>query len=77
MKPIEFDILWWDNDQSQLNDLGIHPEVSNADTRVVLFYSIDTISPYFEGGNDYTAIRSGGDEYIVAKTYQEVKNLVG
>lgn len=73
MNGIEFKVLWWDNEQSSLNDLGIRPDISEADTRLITFYSIDNISPYTEGGKLYTAIKSGGEEYIIPEIYLDVQ----
>ncbi len=76
MKQIEFSVLWWDEGQSALNDLGVRPDVTQADTRVVTFYTINNISPYSESGKKYTALRSAGEEYIIPIDYERVKGLI-
>lgn len=73
MKGIEFDVLWWDDNQTQLNDLGVRPDIKDADRRKVTFYTIDSISPYFEGDYEYTTIMCSGVEYILPHAYNFVK----
>lgn len=74
--PIQFDILWWNDSQSQLSELGVRPEVKEAETRTVMFYMIDNVAPYFEDGSEMTTIRSGGSEYITPLVYSEVVALL-
>lgn len=78
MKPIEFEVLFWEREQNALNDLGIRPNIKEADTRPVTFYRIDAISPYYEDDDstEMCCIYSGNEEYIVNKKYNTVKQLL-
>lgn len=76
MKGIDFDIMFWDEPQVQLNNLGIRPDLLETDTRKVTFYIIDCIAPYIEDGKDYCTIYSGGSEYIVNDTYENIKTIL-
>lgn len=76
MKPIEFDILFWEQPRVELNNLGIRPELDETGIRKVTFYTINNIAPYSEDDKEYCAIRSGGDEYIIADTYLNVKQIL-
>ena len=77
MNPIEFQILFYEREQHELNRIGIRPPIQEANTRPITFYSIDHIFPYFEDDDtEMTTIVSGGIEYIVDLTYEQVKNLI-
>lgn len=76
MKGIEFDIMFWDDSQTQLNNIGIRPSMLETGTRRVTFYVIDCIAQYIEDGKDFCTIYSGDSEYIVNDTYVNVKHIL-
>ena len=72
MRPITFEVLFTDADDCLLEDLGLRPNILTSNTRTVTFYNIDCTFSYYENGTDYCCILSGGDEYIIPKTKDEV-----
>lgn len=76
-EPIEFEVLFWEKEQNQLNGLGIRPDISDASTRPVTFYNIDCFHLYYESyGTEMCCIFCGGEEYIVDMSYKQVKQLL-
>jgi hypothetical protein len=76
MRPLELHCLFNDTEQAKLEDLGIRPNILSADTRPITFYNIQNLSPYYEQNQNYSCIESGGQEYIIPKTYEEVKQII-
>lgn len=73
MKEIELPILWMDEKDCQLEDLGIKPTQDYTKTRNMTFYHINAISPHFENGQSLTIIHSNNDEFVSTIPYEEVK----
>lgn len=77
-EPIEFEVLFWEKEQNQLNNLGIRPDINEVSTRPMTFYNIDNIFPYYEDSEatERCCICCGGEEYIVDMSYKQVKQLL-
>jgi len=73
MTPIEFNCLYWNDGQAQLNDLGVRPSIEDCEERPIIFFQINHIKPYFEDEHSFTSIHSGNEEYIVKLDYKTVK----
>lgn len=78
MKPIELQIKWLTADQVRLTELNLDFEADEANTKPVMFYSIDTAYPYVdkEGDDELCVIWSSGQNYIVDDTYANVKLMI-
>jgi hypothetical protein len=75
-KPIELYCLYWDDSQTQLNDLGIRPNIEECELKPVTFYKIDHIKPYIEGKHSFTTVVSSGEEYIAKVEYETLRNAL-
>jgi len=76
IEPIEFNCLYWNDGQAQLNDLGVRPSIEDCEERPITFFQINHIKPYFEDEHSFTSIHSGNEEYIVKLDYKTVKELI-
>lgn len=76
MKEIELPILWMDDNESQLHELGVQMQKDYTNTRNMTFYKINAISPHSENGQSLTLIHTNNDEFVCAMAYKEVKKLL-
>ena len=79
MKPIELEIFFVSEVAEQFLDLDIVGPVSINDRRLVTFYSIDAISPWYDqqdNNKEYCQVISGGLEFVCVDDYKTVKKLI-
>ena len=70
MKPIEINCLILDDNQIELEKLGIDVDTSECKSGPITFYRIDHIFPQKQ---NRTALFSGGIDYVVDIPYHELK----
>ena len=78
MRPLELNVLFYDNDEddAKLQGLGLETEVNVVEGKMT-FYSINGIARYLEDeNNDYTSIYSNGTDFICTDKYENVKKLI-
>lgn len=73
MKPIEINCLILDEEQIELEKLGIDVDTSECKSEPITFYTIDHIFPHKE---NRTALFSGGVDYVVDVPYEELKRII-
>lgn len=76
MKPIELEILFFDKDEAQLDNIGIRPDINEIGTRSITFYNIDCIHPYYENDKNMSCVVCSGQEFICDMDYGELKNIL-
>ena len=72
MNPISLKILFYNDNASELADLGIETDMSESDVREIIFFNINAISPYIVDNKQYTCIHSNGSEFICIETYDKL-----
>jgi hypothetical protein len=76
IEPITLFALWWEKEQSNLNDIGIRPSISDTIRKPVTFYVIDHCYPYTEDGQDLSTVYSSGIEYIIDMPIERLKEFI-
>ena len=78
MKPIELQVLWHTDTTTALESASIDYDLTDLDTRLVLFFNIDCVMPYeWEKDIEFCRVHSGGEKFICPMTYEEmVKKLI-
>lgn len=76
MKPLELNILFYSELNSDLLKLGITPEQDYTVDKMT-FYSIDGICRNtYEDDKNYTSIFSGGEDFVCTDSYEVVKQKI-
>jgi len=69
--------IYFNTDETTtLKETGIDYDIEENDIRPVIFYHIDAIAPYLEGGKKYTQISLGGDVWICNKPIEKVEEMI-
>lgn len=79
MKGTELEIFFVSETGEKLLELNLVGPVSVNDKRIMTFYQIDSISPWFDLEDDekeYCQILSGGVDFICADDYETVKKKI-
>ena len=67
---LELNIFWLENeDQINQMEMGLEINVSDLETKPIMFFSIDHVRP---SNKFYCTIVSGGFEYLVNQSYEVV-----
>jgi len=74
-KPIELSVLFYNDEQCKLKDLGLIGDTM-PDLNIILIYSLDGISPCDYHGHSYSSIHFNGTEMIVPMSYYGLKQLI-
>ena len=62
-------------EQIDQTEIGIEVPLSECDLEERTFYNIDYIAPD-SNGKQYCCVSSGGDDFTVNQSYQEVKEMI-
>lgn len=76
MKPIELSILFFADDNSELEKLGIETKEDDYVMDKMTFYTINAIAPHYEYDKDFCSIYSNGDDFICIDNYETVKQKI-
>lgn len=76
MTPIKLDIYHHTDSTSTLKDIGVDYKIEDCEIRPVIFYHINAISPFFDGGKEYCSVHSNGSEYIANAKFEDVQMLL-
>lgn len=78
MEGIELDIIYESEKTAAKLNAGIVYPLTECEIRVVTFYKIDAISTYLDevDQNQYSTIYVGGEKWICALPYPELKNIL-
>jgi hypothetical protein len=73
---LEIEVLWHTDDTKALAKSGVDYDPNELERRTMTFYNIDAISPHIWDDNDFCNIHAGGDAWIAAYNYEEVKQMI-
>lgn len=77
MKGITLPIFHYTDQSATLRDCGIDYALEdNCEIREIIFYQINAISEYLDGGKKYTSIHCNNSEYICAMLIDDVKKII-
>jgi len=76
MKPIELQIFHHTDLTSVYSKASIEYTMDECETRLMTFYQINGISPWYENDKEYTEIHANGTCYICPLTYLETKKII-
>ena len=77
MKPLELNVLFCEEQDLKLQELGITPNPDNLAVDKMVFYVINAISPHIsESGKDWCEIFCNGVEFICPESYETVKRKI-
>lgn len=76
---LEIECMWHTDETRLAWESGIDFDIDDCITKTITFYHIDLITPYEwnkKRGEEFCKILSGGEEWIVAYTYDQTKDLI-
>lgn len=72
---IELDILWLDENQIKLRDMGLEPTGAGT-TKKMTFLHINYIQESVDEGEPVCLIGTNGSEFIAKQTFAEVQAMI-
>jgi hypothetical protein len=73
---LKLPIFFYNEDTVSKDNMGIDFTNEECDVNYVTFYSIDNISPWWDGDHEYTCICSGMEKFICQMSVDEVEKKI-
>ena len=78
MKPLELNVLFREEEDAELERLGIAPKKTDLMVDRMTFYEINGVAPYTEEDNEesWCSIFCNGEMFICIESYETVKRKI-
>ena len=73
---LKIPVLWHTEETRQKEELGIDVSSEEVTTRIVTFYTIDSIVDYYEDDEVYTKFYCSGQVYLTTLQRDELEELI-
>lgn len=77
-KGLSVMVFFVPEDVCRLRDLGLGDDhgIRDNETREVIFFRIEAISPYRQDGEEFGVVHANGDEYVTTLSFVDLTKLI-
>jgi hypothetical protein len=76
LNPIEIPVLAHSETSKNAQLAGLDPDISELDSRIMIFYNISAIATFYHKKRIYTEIHANGDCFISPMDFDHIQEII-